>query len=1048
MNPTPWYEKGVAHVKAKRYAEALHAFLNGFDASAQPPIDARTMSLGILCLLDACRMLVVLGRAAEAREQLVRAEPLIQPLRVPPLRAQYYSVRGFASTALGSHVEALAHFSRAFSEGEQATGSFAAVDFRPVLAGELTRLVRAFAATQGRRADQPASPKEMEFYRDAAALANRLRNAEVACVAQTFWGNALHSTGQYQEAHKALSSACADLANVPAPNERCAALLSLGLVLSALGRPSEALDRARQAASEADRVPDEATRCQAWVECGKALFDWGDWDSGLRLLEKADEGTPDSPPAARHRAAEALGARLLTLGRRTAALRAHARAAEAAERMEDPQVRCNAYLNFAGCLLLDDPELARQFAERAGKDIDKVADLSLRAHFLLTYAGVLDAVDSGAGLRHWKVAAQAAEKDPRPKTRCTALILCAWRLAEEPEAREEARKYLQLVEADSALPSSPLFLSQLAAARARLAAGEGQWKEALDAYSASRAAALGYIGQLRWWEGVDFWSGREWCDGGVEACGQLWKETADRGYLWQGIEFIDSAKCIGVREATGRHLQREKPGDAPEPWQAGPGDWRRLFPADGVDGDAGPSLRVRGPEDNPGEAQRRGVFGKGLRAVGRWLGALAFSPSAWPPKPFEPQYPQVPDTAAGSLWEPLKREEVGAFLDEDTAVLLFYFRGLDLLVAPVRRSAGGSAEASPTETGYFALPGVAGECHLLAAEQQDIIASVRTSFAGIGALEHVYRRLGELLQLDRLLPHLEPDPARRRQLHLVLIPDGPLYALPLHAAQTSAGVPLYEQVASVRYGLSLAVLAYQRTVEAAHALVEQSDRPLRGVLFANPNRAGAHGLPHLPGVVREVEILLNTTGPDRWMVHGESGPAERRATLASFRRRHGLGNVLWCAGHGGMLSPLPADSGTAQEPAFLLCDGVLSVSELMSHPYDFRGTRLLSFASCLLGKMYSPHLTSKEIHGFLAALTLRGARRTVGALWQIPDEAAVEFFRHWVRALSARLFQESVPGPHAFARAFREATDAFRQSDGGRYNHAYFWSPYLLYGLG
>ena len=38
----------------------------------------------------------------------------------------------------------------------------------------------------------------------------------------------------------------------------------------------------------------------------------------------------------------------------------------------------------------------------------------------------------------------------------------------------------------------------------------------------------------------------------------------------------------------------------------------------------------------------------------------------------------------------------------------------------------------------------------------------------------------------------------------MLIPDGPLYGLPLHASCNRSGVRLYQQVASVRYGLSKA----------------------------------------------------------------------------------------------------------------------------------------------------------------------------------------------------------------------------------------------------
>ena len=40
------------------------------------------------------------------------------------------------------------------------------------------------------------------------------------------------------------------------------------------------------------------------------------------------------------------------------------------------------------------------------------------------------------------------------------------------------------------------------------------------------------------------------------------------------------------------------------------------------------------------------------------------------------------------------------------------------------------------------------------------------------------------------------------------------------------------------------------------------------------------------------------------------------------------------------------------------------------------------------------------------------------------------------------------PGPHGFAIAFKQAIDAFRDFDNGRFDHEFYWAPYTLYGLG
>jgi CHAT domain-containing protein len=81
-------------------------------------------------------------------------------------------------------------------------------------------------------------------------------------------------------------------------------------------------------------------------------------------------------------------------------------------------------------------------------------------------------------------------------------------------------------------------------------------------------------------------------------------------------------------------------------------------------------------------------------------------------------------------------------------------------------------------------------------------------------------------------------------------------------------------------------------------------------------------------------------------------------------------------------------------------------------------------------------------------LTLLGCRRVTSAMWELADHASAEFARHWLTSLQQHVFRPEPRSPHAFAMALREALIAFRQANGGRFDHVFFWAPYTLYGLG
>ncbi len=418
------------------------------------------------------------------------------------------------------------------------------------------------------------------------------------------------------------------------------------------------------------------------------------------------------------------------------------------------------------------------------------------------------------------------------------------------------------------------------------------------------------------------------------------------------------------------------------------------------------------------------------------------------------------------------------------------------------------------------------------ARQDKAIRRVLVAGTANDELMQIYADLYDIIQISRLIRIIEPDPELRRMLHLILVPDGPLFCLPLHAAVSRASMTrLYEIVASVRFAVSLRTLELQHRVQARRAPDEQNDQDLRGVAFANPDwrvqirpadrprldlnvdarhatidgrtelaltdtaaRLLSHLIqnpdgkwlsrhelpddflktslgqlvesfpavlrdmidsePHLPGVIEEVKALVDATGCDKWMLHGEQAGSEG-ATRDSFQSSHNSGNVVWAMGHGGpMHDRLTRSDGTLasirDEPSFLLCDGPVGMSRLISQNYDFSSVRLLNFSCCLLGRLDDAGAVgqSNEVLGYIPVLTMLGCRRVAGAIWELSDVAAVEFSRQWIGALYESHFQSRGRSAHEFATAFRIAIDNFRRIEQGRYDHEFYWAPYMLYGLG
>lgn len=496
---------------------------------------------------------------------------------------------------------------------------------------------------------------------------------------------------------------------------------------------------------------------------------------------------------------------------------------------------------------------------------------------------------------------------------------------------------------------------------------------------------------------------------------------------WEVLAIMDASRCAYLREGLSRHLGATMSGPRADSWRAAPRSWRDAFLCSSP----------QSPWRRRGDPAFRGRIGGEPvdAAVAAMEGVV-----------------EAADPLKNRLCEPIDQTTLLSLLpDEHTVLLQLYFLDDDLWVLPICRNPGGQPRIVLGSEGFVVRPGVRPRLRDLAARQYEEVA--RFIQEGMGArtarargqattLLQLYNEVWDTLGGGEILELLGQELTfDLNELDLVLVPDGSLCELPLHAVVVNdAGERLYECVRTVRYGLSLQTLRLQQECdELGSGLSGKPWGGLRGVLFADPESADARNA--LPGV-REEAALLVREAPGGWWTHGDATAPDLRATPANFLRRHGSGNLLWAAGHGAELTN-EDDEGFALH----LCDGQIGPRELLGEAYDFRNVDLFVLSACWLGKVNPGRGINREIESYQAILALRGCKRVTSALWPLSDDAAPRFAAHYFAALRATCF-DGRRERNSFAGAFKTAITAFRRDDDGRFDHEFFWAPYTFYGLG
>lgn len=318
------------------------------------------------------------------------------------------------------------------------------------------------------------------------------------------------------------------------------------------------------------------------------------------------------------------------------------------------------------------------------------------------------------------------------------------------------------------------------------------------------------------------------------------------------------------------------------------------------------------------------------------------------------------------------------------------------------------------------------------AVEQEVFAFVTTADGSA-----IVKDLGKLSDITEIIakPEFQTKPAQRAKLynillkpvlkmkslakikHYFIVPDGELFLVPFEGLLNEKGVALGEtaDVTLMRSATGLLLAANQPAKNASMLLV------------GAPNYGTGDGsdvFPALPGALQEVidiEKIAQRRGISPTVI------TEQGATEAVVRQAvHGQ-NIVHMATHGFFL---PKDFDSALEPPWrgglalqganaavpngqAKDDGIAFAAELSSWAFD--KTDLVVLSACETASGERSYV--EGLRGIPAALAVSGAKRSLLALWSVPDEGAANF----MTAFYKHLFEENLQYEDAFRATKRDA---------------------------
>jgi|GEM_PF-1510298 len=285
-------------------------------------------------------------------------------------------------------------------------------------------------------------------------------------------------------------------------------------------------------------------------------------------------------------------------------------------------------------------------------------------------------------------------------------------------------------------------------------------------------------------------------------------------------------------------------------------------------------------------------------------------------------------------------------------------------------------------------------------------STVRTFVASHLSPAHFRHTLHDEADLLRILDSLIAPLSNlsKRDELLILVPAGPLHALPLHALEIK-GEPLLARNPVV-YAPSLSVLR--------HCLARRARKPMRqtAALFGDP----AGNLPAAAALVDDLAI--------RFQTKPLNGSAVTRAAFSQFIAGC---DIIHFQGHAVHDRNEPLDSRLE-----FYGKEVLTARDVFALR-DLRAS-LVALAAC--ESAASVVATGDEPLGLIPAFLYAGADAVLATLWRVNSTSAAIAMR--------RFYQASGDGVGDKADALRRAALAVADTSG--FKTPYHWAPFVLYG--
>jgi len=270
--------------------------------------------------------------------------------------------------------------------------------------------------------------------------------------------------------------------------------------------------------------------------------------------------------------------------------------------------------------------------------------------------------------------------------------------------------------------------------------------------------------------------------------------------------------------------------------------------------------------------------------------------------------------------------------------------------------------------------------------------------------------------------------------NLIIIPDGQLYRVPFETL-IPAGTNFKEARNEKNpYLIDHFDISYGRSVSEVFNICRNREMGERGmdllVVACDhiiPRNNGNHRIyPRLKYAVREAEIISKrmNTGKTRSLLNEEATEENlKKAGLPDFRMIHFITHGI-------------LDETNWTRSALVLNHSQDLKEDGLLHPHEIQNMRLnadlVTLSSCYTGT--GKLVEGEGVLGLIRVFQLAGAQSLIASLWEVNDRSTSLFMDYFYRHLQEGLSKSS---------ALRQAKLQMLKS---KYNHPFYWAPFILYG--